>query len=40
MATHSNAEDDASMKLHAAQRALELVESGMTTGLGSRQLFD
>lgn len=35
MATLGNHEDKATLKLHAAQRALELVESGMTLGLGS-----
>jgi ribose 5-phosphate isomerase A len=35
MATHSKGDDHASLKLHAAQRALQLVESGMTVGLGS-----
>jgi len=35
MPTKSQAEDHAEMKLRAAQRALELVESGMTLGLGS-----
>jgi ribose 5-phosphate isomerase A len=35
MATQGNAPDQAAMKLRAAQRALELVESGMTLGLGS-----
>ena len=35
MATHRNADDHAGLKLRAAQRALELVESGMTVGLGS-----
>src|SRR6516165_8608832 len=34
MPTH-NTEDHAGLKLHAAQRALELVRSGMTLGLGS-----
>src|SRR5262249_61010747 len=34
MPTH-NTEDHAGLKLHAAQRALELVKSGMTLGLGS-----
>lgn len=34
MATH-NSQDHAGLKLHAAQRALQLVESGMTLGLGS-----
>ncbi len=34
MATHS-AGDHADLKLHAAQRALELVKPGMTVGLGS-----
>jgi ribose 5-phosphate isomerase A len=35
MATHSNGGDHVGLKLHAAQRALELVESGMAVGLGS-----
>jgi ribose 5-phosphate isomerase A len=35
MATHHNATDHHDLKLHAAQRALELVEPGMTLGLGS-----
>jgi ribose 5-phosphate isomerase A len=35
MATQGNAPDQAAMKLRAAQRALEFVESGMTLGLGS-----
>src|SRR5215472_16495637 len=35
MATHGDHEDQATLKLHAAERALELVESGMTVGLGS-----
>jgi ribose 5-phosphate isomerase A len=35
MATHSKADDRAGLKLRAAQRALELVEPGMTLGLGS-----
>ena len=35
MATHGKADDHAALKLRAAQRALELVESGMTVGLGS-----
>ena len=35
MATHGNADHHAALKLRAAQRALELVESGMTVGLGS-----
>ena len=35
MATPGNAERQAALKLKAAQRALELVESGMTLGLGS-----
>ncbi len=35
MATHSKGDDHAGLKLRAAQRALELVESGMTVGLGS-----
>jgi len=35
MATNSEAGDHARQKLRAAQRALELVESGMTVGLGS-----
>jgi ribose 5-phosphate isomerase A len=35
MPTQSHAEDHTGMKLRAAQRALELVESGMTLGLGS-----
>src|SRR5499427_6517480 len=34
MPTH-NTEDHTGLKLHAAQRALQLVESGMTLGLGS-----
>ena len=34
MATH-NSQNHAGLKLHAAQRALQLVESGMTLGLGS-----
>ena len=34
MPTH-NTEEHAGLKLHAAQRALQLVESGMTLGLGS-----
>ena len=34
MPTH-NTEDHAGLKLHAAQRALQLVEPGMTLGLGS-----
>src|SRR5215467_15988918 len=34
MPTHNTA-DHAGLKLHAAQRALELVRSGMTLGLGS-----
>src|SRR6516162_11900001 len=34
MPTHNTA-DHVGLKLHAAQRALELVESGMTVGLGS-----
>jgi ribose 5-phosphate isomerase A len=33
--TDTNYGDHAGMKLHAAQRAMELVESGMTLGLGS-----
>lgn len=35
MPTPSNAEEHTDMKLHAAQRALQLVEPGMTLGLGS-----
>jgi ribose 5-phosphate isomerase A len=35
MPTHHSAGDHADLKLHAAQRALQLVESGMTIGLGS-----
>jgi len=35
MATPQNAGDQTGLKLRAAQRALELVESGMTVGLGS-----
>jgi ribose 5-phosphate isomerase A len=35
MATLGNHDDQATLKLRAAQRALELVESGMTVGLGS-----
>src|SRR5215469_106895 len=35
MATPHNAGDQAGLKLQAAQRALELVEPGMTVGLGS-----
>jgi ribose 5-phosphate isomerase A len=35
MATDTNYGDHAGMKLHAAQRAMELVEPGMTLGLGS-----
>jgi ribose 5-phosphate isomerase A len=35
MATNSQAHDHKDMKLHAAQRALQLVEPGMTLGLGS-----
>ena len=35
MPTHSSAEDRARLKLHAAQRALELVKPGMALGLGS-----
>jgi len=35
MTTTSNAQGHADMKLHAAQRALQLVEPGMTLGLGS-----
>jgi ribose 5-phosphate isomerase A len=35
MATHSNGDDHAGLKLRAAQRALELVKSGMMVGLGS-----
>ena len=35
MATHGKADDHSALKLRAAQRALELVESGMTVGLGS-----
>ena len=35
MATPSNGDDRAGLKLRAAQRALELVEPGMTVGLGS-----
>ena len=34
MPTH-HAEDHPGLKLHAAQRALQLVEPGMTLGLGS-----
>ncbi len=35
MATPQNTGDQAGLKLRAAQRALEFVESGMTVGLGS-----
>ncbi len=35
MSMHRTGDDRAAMKLHAAQRALELVEPGMTLGLGS-----
>ncbi|HWZ97141.1 MAG TPA: ribose-5-phosphate isomerase RpiA [Candidatus Dormibacteraeota bacterium] len=35
MPTYSNADGHTGMKLRAAQRALELVEAGMTLGLGS-----
>ena len=35
MSTHRNGDDHAAMKLHAAERALELVKPGMTVGLGS-----
>jgi ribose 5-phosphate isomerase A len=35
MATHRKADDHSGLKLRAAQRALELVEPGMTLGLGS-----
>src|SRR5215472_5046553 len=35
MATRNNGNDHAGLKLRAAERALELVESGMTVGLGS-----
>ena len=35
MPTQSHAEDHKGMKLRAAQRALELVEPGMSVGLGS-----
>src|SRR5215468_2470579 len=35
MATPHNAGDQAELKLRAAQRALEMVESGMAVGLGS-----
>jgi ribose 5-phosphate isomerase A len=35
MATHSKGDDHVGLKLHAAQRALEFVESGMAVGLGS-----
>jgi ribose 5-phosphate isomerase A len=35
MTTTSNARSHAGMKLHAAQRALQLVEPGMALGLGS-----
>jgi ribose 5-phosphate isomerase A len=35
MATSGRADDHAGLKLHAAQRALEFVQSGMTVGLGS-----
>ena len=35
MPTYNNAEDRTGLKLRAAQRALQLVESGMTVGLGS-----
>jgi ribose 5-phosphate isomerase A len=33
--THNKAEEQTGLKLRAAQRALQLVESGMTVGLGS-----
>lgn len=36
MATTSRGYEQIRVKLHAAQRALELVESGMAVGLGSR----
>ena len=35
MSTQDHSQDHADLKLHAAQRALELVEPGMTVGLGS-----
>ncbi len=35
MPTQNNAEDHSGMKLLAAQRALKLIEPGMTVGLGS-----
>lgn len=35
MPTHNTAEEQTGLKLRAAQRALQLVESGMTVGLGS-----
>jgi len=35
MPTPNNTRDHVDWKLHAAQRALQLVESGMTLGLGS-----
>ena len=35
MAKHSNSDERGGLKLRAAQRALELVKSGMTLGLGS-----
>ncbi|MGA2098761.1 MAG: ribose-5-phosphate isomerase RpiA [Candidatus Acidiferrum sp.] len=35
MATQDHSQDHADLKLHAAQRALKLVEPGMTVGLGS-----
>src|SRR5215472_15661251 len=35
MATQHHASDHADWKLHAAQRALQLVEPGMAVGLGS-----
>ena len=35
MAIHTQSDTHADMKLHSAQRALELVEPGMTLGLGS-----
>jgi ribose 5-phosphate isomerase A len=35
MATQHHTQDHANWKLHAAQRALQLVEPGMTLGLGS-----
>jgi ribose 5-phosphate isomerase A len=35
MPTYNNAEDRTGLNLRAAQRALQLVESGMTVGLGS-----